>query len=254
MSDAETLLPAPEAAPALAADAPEDLRPAIARQLQRLEELADLGLAAGRAVVRQAETETPPPAAEIALAYSRVSRAVRLTLMLQSKLMESKGEEAERRDLSTPEYQRKARVESIFARVADAQAEDQDTADAMIVEAGERLDDEDLYGDLMEHPLSEIVDRLCKDFDLDPDWPRLSQELWARREAESDEVGEPLIPLPLDGGEVGSGVTFQGRNRKRDAFLLRKRLNGRPQPCPSPIEGEEFASCKARPSSPNPAP
>src|SRR3569833_1918417 len=183
MTDTATPFPAPDAATALEPGAPEDVRPLIDEQLKLRGELAELGRRSARAVVRDAESETPPPAAETALAYTRVSRAVRLCIMLQGKLLEARDEEDELQEMFTPVYRRKARVEKVIERIAEAEAEDDDTADALIIEAGERLDDEDLYGDLMERPMGEIVARLCKDLGLEPDWSELSQELWARREA-----------------------------------------------------------------------
>jgi hypothetical protein len=221
MSHAEALLPALEAAPALApplaADAPEDLRPFIDAQRRMLDELTELGLRATRAVVAQAESDTPPPASEIALAYARVSRAVRLTIMLQGKLLEARDDEGEIQESYTPVYRQKARVEKVVERLAAEQCEREERFDAIVAGAGDRLDDEDLYGDLMDRPMSEIVDRLCRDLGLDPDWSELSQELWARREAASDEPGAPLRALvpaadgdslrpPAEAGEDGGAA------------------------------------------------
>jgi hypothetical protein len=154
------------------------------RQLDRLDALAELGLVCAKAVADQAQTEAPD-VAEIALAYSRVSRAVRLTIALHAKLMQD-GKASEREDAKTraaeavaakeaaelearsgPLYVRKARVEQIVERLAEAEhPDDEDAVDLIVIEAGERLDDETLYGDLMDTPFDEIVDRICADLGL----------------------------------------------------------------------------------------
>jgi hypothetical protein len=175
------------------------------RQLQMLGELAEIGLDVARALERQANGQGAPAVqGDVALAYSRVSRAVRLTLMLQSKLIEDLkaadkarveigAEAAKQAALSDPAYQKKVRVEAIVERVIRAERpDDAETLDTLMNDACERLDDEDVYGDLMERPLSELVARICKDLGLTPDWAELAEELWAVREAASAEVGWPL--------------------------------------------------------------
>jgi hypothetical protein len=88
--------------------------------------------------------------------------------------------------------------------------DDEETLEILMTEACERLDDEDLYGDLLQHPISEIVARLCQDLGLDPDWAELAKELWAVREIESGEVGWPLAgrnssaTFPACGGGRGN--------------------------------------------------
>src|ERR1700754_5120523 len=96
-------------------DTPSD--PVHDRQLQILGELAEIGLEVARAV-----GAAPGPAGDLALAYARVSRAVRLPLMLQSQLIEDAAADA--RELArpdpvpaTPEDVRKARVGRIVERL-----------------------------------------------------------------------------------------------------------------------------------------
>jgi hypothetical protein len=217
MTDAPSTPALPEPCPA---DEADWARGFAMRRLQILGELAELGLDVARAVERQASgaAEAPVVQGDVALAYARVSRAVRLTLMLQSKLIEAlktgdaaadqaRAEAAQESGRFSPEYQRKMRVERIVERLAEAEHPDaEDLVTDLIHEAGERLDDEDVYGDLMERPLSELVARLCKDLGLEPDWADLAGELWAVREIESGQVGWPLEglaqtrPPPLAGG------------------------------------------------------
>ena len=59
-------------------------------------------------------------------------------------------------------------------------------------EARERLADEDLYGDLSTAPLSEIVERICRDVGLSPNWARLAEEHWAQAELSAGEAVPPL--------------------------------------------------------------
>ncbi|MGZ6013181.1 MAG: hypothetical protein ACXWK0_15165, partial [Caulobacteraceae bacterium] len=179
------------------------------RQLQLLGDLAEVGLEVARAVERRTREAGPEDdLTRLAMAYSRTARAVRLTVMLQSKLIKDiKAEDeagakaraeadkaaAEQAAVRDPAYQKKARVEAIVERVATARHHgDAPVVDRILRESAERLDDEDLYGDLMDRPLSEIVARLCKDLGLDPDWAELAQEYWAVQEIESGEAGWPL--------------------------------------------------------------
>ncbi|MDB5459102.1 MAG: hypothetical protein JWO72_843, partial [Caulobacteraceae bacterium] len=64
------------------------------------------------------------------------------------------------------------------------------------------LDDEDLYGDVLARPFSEVVADICRDLGLDPDWSRLAQEPWARAEIDSGQAGGPLAALPAGGAEA----------------------------------------------------
>jgi hypothetical protein len=205
MTDAVTPLPAPPPCPA--DDEAEWTRALARRQLELLGELAEIGLEIARAVERQAQEPAAAPG-DAPLAYSRVSRAVRLTLMLQSKLIEAltasdkdagaaraaaEAEAAKTREMQDPAYQMKARIEAIVARVAGRRLRrDGQAVERVLRESAERLDDEDLYGDLLERPVSELVARLCKDLGLDPDWAELAEELWAVREVESGHIGWPL--------------------------------------------------------------
>ncbi|MDB5460338.1 MAG: hypothetical protein JWO72_2079 [Caulobacteraceae bacterium] len=200
-------------------------RPLIERQLALLGRLAEAGLEIAVAIERQATGMATParsdanPApvvrGDIALAYGRVARAVRMTLALQSKLIKDLQalEEGAARALVAAEAEqdnarldledaRKARVERIVARVIQAELDDEDAVERLADEASERLDDEDLYGDVLARPFSEIVADICRDLGLDPDWSRLAQEPWARAEIDSGQAGAPLAALPARGAEA----------------------------------------------------
>ena len=173
----------------------------IERQLAMLDALAAAGVQAAREVGRQAEAQQTP-AAEISLAYARVSRAVRLAILLQSQLVEALDTREARLRKAVEDAEdgqaevRKGRVGRIVERLAvKAHPADAPEVDRLVREADERLDDMDLYGDLLERPMSEIVARICKDLDLDPDWTALAEELWAREEIAGDDVGAPFLAL-----------------------------------------------------------
>jgi hypothetical protein len=218
----------------------------VRRQLAALDELTGIGLEAARALVQPASGQDVQPAAPgiVALAYARVSHAVRLTVMLQQKMIKdiSAGLAETERALArapdgaeeddappTPEEVRKTRAARIVARqTQDWEPGEMETVETLFDEAVERLDDEDLYGDLMDRPLSEIVARLCKDIGLEPDWSQLSQELWAQREMASGAVGAPLAaaiaaamagggPRADPGGKPGEERVVEGESRWFDA-------------------------------------
>lgn len=190
------------------------------RQLIALDELTGHGLAVSRALAEQASGERAQSATtcDHALAYARVSRAVRLAIALQQQLIKDLAAAAA--DAQTPEDLRKARLERIVERqVRERHPSDDEALDRLMTETADRLDDEDLYGDLMDRPFSELVARICSDIGLEADWPALSQELWARREIASGDVGAPLMvrmskqarPPPPEGTHAsGFEKTFGG--------------------------------------------
>ena len=206
------------------AAAAEPSDPRIERQLEMLGRLAEVGLNIAIALERQAtgadDAEAEPVTrGDIPLAYARVSRAVRQTLALQSRLIADLKDRAaaaagaagriadEQRD------ERKDRAFRVIRRVFEAdpsfddEAEDDDAfkerVEQFVNETEERLDDEDQYGDILARPISETVAAICRDLDLTPDWTALALEPWAQEEMRSGDVGEPLKrPPPLAGGST----------------------------------------------------
>lgn len=201
--------------PALAEAAGEP-RAVIVRQLQVLGELAELGLDIARAIARQAATEAPGEApaempgettrapqvvkGDVSLAYARVARAVRLTIALQSRLLQdlrALDEVAERHlhgGRSNTARERKARVRRILDRVIDAEVGDAAEGDRLAGEVRERLENDDIYGDVLARPVGEIVAMICRDLGLSPDWIRLAEEAWAQDEIAGGQAGSPFIP------------------------------------------------------------
>lgn len=217
--------PQPADAPASAPGAAP--RALIERQLWVLGRLAEAGLNVALAIEQQAtaaakarDAAEPPPAAEpgrvvqgdVALAYARASRAVRLTVALQAKLIKDlqaldevdarlrRGAQAEaERARQAVETARKERVERIVERVIRAELADEDEADRLAEAAWERLDHDDIYGDLTARPVGEIIARVCRDLGLSPDWAALAEEAWAREEIAGGAAGSPFLALGWTG-------------------------------------------------------
>jgi len=215
MSNPSTPLSAPAEGPTPIDDW---ARPLVMRQLQVLGELAEQGLEIGRAIEGQAKAVQPGDGVDLnalAMAHARVARAVRLSILLQSRLIadmraceEHAARKAEalaaaqaRRD---PESVHKARVEGIVGRVVEAACgDDEDEIDRLVTEASERLDDDDIYGEVLNRPIGELVALICRDLGLQPDWARLAEEAWAREEIESGVEGSPFVSMALKPAHSG---------------------------------------------------
>lgn len=197
---------APEASPSP--------RALIERQLWVLGRLAEAGLNLALAIERQgtAEDAAPAAASDVALAYGRVSRAVRLTLALQARTLgdlQALDEVAARRldgDRVKAErerqglvQQRRDCVQRIVERVIEAETPCETEVDRLADAAAERLEHDDIYGDLTTRPVGEIIALVCRDLGLSPDWSRLAQEAWAQEEIEGCAPGSPFAAPPALG-------------------------------------------------------
>jgi hypothetical protein len=210
---------APSDAPA--SDAGDWARPLMERQLWVAGRLAEVGLNVALAIERQAmaagSDDGAPPAqagsdaagaapavlGDIGLAYTRVARGVRLTIALQSKLIEGlqaldRGETDSARWLR--ECDTKKRVERIVERVIRAEHDDEEIVDHLTREGAERLDEDDISGDVRTRPVSETVAVICRALGLAPDWAHLAEEAWAQEEMASGAAGSPLAALRAEHG------------------------------------------------------
>ena len=184
-----------------------------------LDQLAEAGLQIAlalrdQATGRLAEGAEPATRGDIAMAYARVSRAVRLAIALQTRTaadqlaLESATADAREAALDhevelSPAHTRKAVIERVIQSVARSQyggeagVEDDVGArvNALLEEAGDRLDLESLYGEVLARPISEIVAEVCRDLGLQPDWPSLARMYWARAEMQGADPGAPLRDL-----------------------------------------------------------
>jgi hypothetical protein len=160
-------------------------RALLDRQLETLDRLAELGLAVAAAVK---DRVTAPEAADTvvqhaALDFARVSRAVRMTLALQSRLVRdfktpvpslspaARAEPPARRVqvawIGEAERIEKRRVCTAVRRRAEDAALDAETTERLVREAEERLERDDVDDDLMTRPFDELVALICEDLGLD---------------------------------------------------------------------------------------
>jgi hypothetical protein len=143
----------------------------------------------------------PAPMQDPSAMFARLSRAVRLTLALEAKTderlralvagvaveREKHREETARRVAEAAEARQKAAKEKVYDRVLKVilaqDLEDPDGTESWgLAEAlDERLDEDDAYMDLADRPLREVVERLCADLCIEPDWSRWTGDDWAAR-------------------------------------------------------------------------
>jgi hypothetical protein len=173
-------------------------RPLVERQLEALGELADIGLKLARAVERQVSKAEAPSVADLnaaAMAYARVARAVRQSVMLQSRL------QAEQHAATAGAGGLRARVARIVRRAIEDQHGEAEQTERLCAEAAERLEQE-RYGDLLARPVGEIVADICKDLGLSPDWRGLADELAAAEAFARGEAGDAIASADQDTGPI----------------------------------------------------
>ena len=186
-------------------------RALLDRQLEALGRLADMGMALAAAIQRRATAEEPASDADLnraAIDFARVSRAVRMTFALQSRLIAefkdgsrpAKAAAADdgafevlwREDVVDNDEVQQRQVRGIVQRLAEAASLDNEAVERLACEAGERFEHENVYRDLTTRPLGEIVALICKDLGLDPDWDLLADEYWAKEEIARSAFGSPF--------------------------------------------------------------
>jgi len=184
----------------LTAESAED--PAVARaerRLRLLERLTEIGMELAEALHERAMSPAAGDAddkgRDPADAFARLSRAIRLTIALETKtdqaLADLKAgvvrEREEQRAIAAEKaeadvekrhgerrYQAACRVLSVI----DAESQDEDDFEGLHEALCERLDEDEAYADLSERPLREIVERLCRDLCLSPDWSHWAGDDW----------------------------------------------------------------------------
>jgi hypothetical protein len=186
-------------------------RALLDRQLEALGRLADMGMAIAAAIERQATAEAPESDAVLhhaAMDFARVSRAVRMTFALQSRLVaEFKGASSRpakadaaddgpvkvlwRSDVVDNDEVQKRQLRGIVQNLAEARSLEREAVERLVREAGERLEDDRFYRELTERPLGEMVALICKDLGLEPDWDRLADTYWAKAEIKRPPPGSP---------------------------------------------------------------
>jgi hypothetical protein len=222
----------------LAADQ-ESRAPAWARRhLGMLVDLGDMGMVLARDLVRRAAAETeaaeaaaeagepaprPGPVIDPALSFTRISRAVRLTIALEARMRREieagvfgvanddgpgRGGVAGRIDYEGISRQYASHVHTIIhgeqdhevrravEETIEATYDDLDDVERLREELKERLEEDEVFEDRNFWPTGEVIALICQDLGLTPDWDRWRSRGWARKEAEESPVGSPYATDP----------------------------------------------------------
>ena len=196
------------------------------RQCRMLVELAQIGVRLALTLERQAaaaadaaEAGGAPVAApfggDLGLVFDRLTRAVRLTLMLETRIAEGEvgrqAQVAEARAKAAQAAQRaaidaweEAQVEAVVAvveKTLDADGQDDETIVARLRETREYLESGDEDYDILEHPLSRVIAVICEEFGVKPDWSLWTDTDWAIEEAQDRPRGSPYARRSLDRGD-----------------------------------------------------
>jgi hypothetical protein len=204
------LAPPPDSAAPAPDPAEERARAFRERQIERLDRMAEAGMEMIEALVAQAKgSGLQVVDGDVGLAFSRVSRAVRMAVLLQEQLIEGPGAGKAANAANEPqkiiygwinewderELGRRERVGQIVEDIAEKAHGDAEAAERLGREAAERLERDDIYGDVLERPVSEVVADICRDLGLDPDWDGLFARPWARNEIAGGDIGAPLAAV-----------------------------------------------------------
>jgi hypothetical protein len=170
------------------------------RRLRLLAELADIGMELARALRPSAQADEAPDAGrsrprDPAEGFAPLSRAIRLTLALEAKtdaelcdlkagVLRAREEErtvtAERRKVAATKAaaDREEKIRDLVVEAAEFEIEDcRDMLD-LLNALDERLDEDAAYFDREQKPLRDIVEGLCADLTLAPDWSCWNGEGW----------------------------------------------------------------------------
>jgi len=156
------------------------------RQMQALDRLVEVGME----IVEEAGRQARLPAEDRALidpglTYSRVSRAVRLTIALQQRLAKDIAGLA--RDQA---WSRRRRIGSAVHAAIEAEYDDSLVIRSLSEHVRERLQDDEGFDDLADLTIEEAVAVICRDLGLSP-------EAWVEDFAADD---PPSPPIPAEPG------------------------------------------------------
>jgi len=219
-----------------------------AEHLEVLRDLRQMGMTLARSLTRQvvAQTEADEARAEAgeavsesprrgalvdpALSFSRISRAVRLTLSLEARTHQVIEDAARRGAVANDDdasdkgasddgangpidyegigrriragverlmdYDIRRAVEDTIEAASDAPEE----MDRLKDELAERLREDEVFAERFDWPIGEAVALICQDLGLEPDWDRWVMRGWARGEAQQSPPGSPYatVERPLD--------------------------------------------------------
>jgi len=206
----------PHGAAQMCAPTAEALR---AGQLAVLQELSEIGMQIARAVRDEvlapapAADEPAPPSrfgrADPAIMFSRIAKAVRQTLLLQTRVFEGveKAKEVEtRRKRDVQQLILDQRQEDVRGFVADAIENEvergdrpEKDAERLLEELDERLEDGCYDDRLADAPIPELITRICCDLGVSPDWRIWGHLDWGAeflREYMGSDPGAERYPPP----------------------------------------------------------
>lgn len=197
----------------------ERARAMVEEQIGWLSRLAEVGVLMAEAAGRLALAKAPEPAAdadqgELAQAYTKIARAVRLTVALRARALkewvaleqagaeawaaqEKAAAKARAGAEAAPLNERRDRIDRIVRRAIKAERTRESEIEDLSREAWERLTDEDICGDIMDRPMGEVVAALCEGLGLTPDWAAMADEAWAAQEIRSGAPTSPFVKLDL---------------------------------------------------------
>jgi hypothetical protein len=195
----------------------EDAR--LQRYADGLKRLAEYGLVlaealAGEARAKAVEAESPavPPAetenpgkTDLAQAFDRVARAVRLSFMLEERFhadfaarRQARANAAAQQAVNAAQGKRRrnrAAVERVVTEAIGDATGDKKERDALGWQLKHRLDRPDMIEDLSELPINVLVARICRDLGFDPDWDRWRDEAWFFGEDDGPPEETPACPI-----------------------------------------------------------
>ena len=213
--------PAPDPRPV---DALDPAAERAARQCRVLAELAEIGLRLAMTLERQAAAQnqiqdvaeqagvtevvggsvTIPFRGDRSRAYARLTRAIRLTQMLENRIAEGESfrlvQVAETRAKTARAARAAAEsawtearndaVLQVVERTLEADGQDDETILERLGETREKLCDEEDF-DITELPVGLVIARICAEFGVEPDWSLWADEAWAVEEAQDKPRGSP---------------------------------------------------------------
>jgi hypothetical protein len=173
------------------------------RQLAMLQELAEIGMQMARAVRDEAlaraeaaddEEDAPKPPSrfgggDLSLVYSRIARAVRQTLALETRIADGieKARFEQRRAhvaaVRSAFQERQDEIRDHVAEAIEAEAAEKGTSEREIERLLDDLDERLEVGDydeiLPDLPIGDLVARICEDLGVTPDWSLWEDQAWA---------------------------------------------------------------------------
>jgi hypothetical protein len=157
---------------------PSEARALLQRELEVLGELADLGLAMARTIVTQATgeaTTAPIIQGDLPLAFSRVSRAVRMAVLLQSRLIHGPEDKGRKTASDEEEFDGPDKWEVYWldsdGNPVRGKTHDQDetSTERLEAERAERPEPDDIYAAVIGRPKEAVIAEIRSDLGLEPE-------------------------------------------------------------------------------------